>query len=169
MKYLKKYALFEADKPATYPNSGNQKRDNWFRERTIPSDMQSDIVDMSWELKDEGYDISYQWWSPYEQHHMLYEDNKYPSISIRKSNKQTEGLEKIYYGHIKDFCDRVIFYLDSRGYNGVVKFRKEGYSDYYNIDDSDNNWGPFGDYPMCMSIHYKIEMIDRQIWGDIYE
>jgi hypothetical protein len=143
---------------------------SWTKDLTIPNDMQLDIHDMALELRDERYEISYQWWPPYEQDNKLYKDNKYPSINITKRDSQTgEGLEKIYYGHIKDFCDRVISYLDEMGYNGVVKFRKDNTNDYYEISDSNVNWGPFKDYPMAYSIHFKIEMISRRVYGDVYE
>ena len=29
--------------------------------------------------------------------------------------------------------------------------------------------GPFGDKPMANSIHFKIEMISRRVYGDVYE
>lgn len=143
---------------------------SWTKDLTIPNDMQLDIYDMSHELRDEGYTVGYQWWPPYEQNHMLYENNKYPYINITKNKEREEyRLEKIYYGHIKDFCDRVISYLDEMGYDGVVKFRKDNTNDYYEISDSNVNWGPFKDYPMAYSIHFKIEMISRKVYGDVHE
>jgi hypothetical protein len=162
MKHLKTYTkLFEADGPLE-PSEWS-----WTKDLTIPNDIQLDIYDMSHELRDEGYNVGYQWWPPYEQHNKLYKDNKYPSINITKWGG--DGQEKVYYGHIKDFCDRVISYLDEMGYNGVVKFGKENSRDYYEISKSNANWGPFKDYPMAYSIHFKIEMISRRVYGDVYE
>jgi hypothetical protein len=161
MRYLKPYKIFEATGPL-------QPGDwSWTKDLTIPNDMQLEIYDMSFELRDEGYTISYQWWPPYEKDNKLYKNRKYPFINITKPNDGR--LEKIYYGHIKDFCDRIISYLDEMGYNGVVKFRKDNTNDYYEISDSNVNWGPFKDYPMAYSIHFKIEMISRRVYGDVYE
>jgi hypothetical protein len=146
-----------------------------------------DIHDMSYELRDEGYTISYQWWPPYEKDSRMYRNNKYPSINIAKKSQADEydystdlgvtwllrtdigNLEKIYYGHIKDFCDRIKSYLDEKGYNAVIKWRKENSNEYYNLEDSLANWGPFKDYPMANSIQFKIEMISRRVYGNVNE
>lgn len=161
MKYLKSYKVFEADGPL------EPGKWSWEKELTIPREMQLEIHDMSWELRDEGYSVSYQWWPPYQPHNKLYNTNKYPSINITKWGD--DGQEKVYYGHIKDFCERIVSYLDEMGYNAVVKFRKQNTNEYYEISDSNVNWGPFKDYPMAYSIHFKIEMISRKVYGDVYE
>ena len=70
---------------------------------------------------------------------------------------------------IKDFCEEIGSYLNSEGYNITIKYRKEETGDYLNVKDTEENWGPFSNYPMCHSIIYKIEMIDRNIWGDVTE
>jgi hypothetical protein len=174
MKYLKPYKLFEADAPS------QPGKFSWTKDLTIPHDIphdiQLDIHDMSYELRDEGYTISYQWWPPYERNNRLYKDNKYPYISITKipKIKQLEAefgfieglkLEKIYYGHIKDFCDRIKSYLDEKGYNAVIKWRKENSNEYYNLEDS--LIGALSS--IVNSIHYKIEMISRDVYGDVNE
>jgi hypothetical protein len=164
MRFIKTYKVFEADGPS------QPSEFSWTKDLTIPQDMQLEINDMSYELRDEGYIVSYQWWPPYQQHDKAYKVNKYPYINITKRAEDGEtDWERIYYGHIKDFCDRIISYLDEKGYNGVVKFRKPNTNQYYEISDSNFNWGPFKDYPMAMSIHYKIEMISRKVYGDVWE
>jgi hypothetical protein len=99
-----------------------------------------------------------------------------PYISITKqihnqyqSYELPNTTEKIYYGHIKDFCDRIKSYLDEKGYNVIIKWRKENSNEYYNLEDSIANWGPFKDYPMANSIHFRIEMINRDVYGDVNE
>jgi hypothetical protein len=170
MKHIKTYKIFEADGPLE-PGKWSLAKD-----LTIPKDIQMDIHDMSYELRDEGYTISYQWWPPYEKDSRMYRNNKYPSINIAKKSqiKQLEAefgfkLEKIYYGHIKDFCERIKSYLDEKGYNVIIKWRKENSNEYYNLEDSIANWGPFKDYPMANSIHFRIEMISRDVYGDVNE
>ena len=164
MRYLKLYQLFESDgtlQPGKW---------SWTKDLTIPQDIQMDIHDMSYDLRDDGYIIGYQWWPPYVIGNRLYNSNKYPHINITKRSETDEhALEEIYYMNIKDFCDRISSYLDDKGYNTVVKFRKKNTNEYYNINDSTINWGPFKDYPMCMSIHYRIEMISRRVYGDVFE
>jgi len=172
MRYLKNYKLFEADTPL------QPGKFSWTKDLTIPHDIQMDIHDMSYELRDEGYTISYQWWPPYEKDSRMYRNNKYPSINIAKKSQADEydllrtdigNLEKIYYVHIKDFCDRIKSYLDEMGYNVIIKWRKENSNEYYNLEDSIANWGPFKDYPMANSIHFRIEMISRDVYGDVNE
>lgn len=156
MKYLLTYKLFEADGPL---QSGKWSRT---KDLTIPKDIQLELYDLSHELRDEGYTVSYQWWPPYEKDNKLYNDNKYPHINITKRDETGEyGWQRIYYPRIKDFCDRVSDYLDEMGYNAVVKFRKVNTNMYFDISDHLSNLGPFNDHPMIMSIHYRIEMISR--------
>jgi hypothetical protein len=175
MRYLKNYKLFEADGPLE-PGNKSWRISTFMKDTSIPKDIQMDIHDMSYELRDEGYTISYQWWPPYEKDSRMYRNNKYPSINIAKKSqiKQLEAefgfkLEKIYYGHIKDFCDRIKSYLDEKGYNVIIKWRKENSNEYYDLKDSLANWGPFKDYPMATSTHYRIEMISRDVYGDVNE
>jgi hypothetical protein len=175
MRYLKPYKIFEADAPIE-PGNKSWRISTFMKDTSIPHDMQLDIHDMSYELRDEGYTISYQWWPPYEKDSRMYRNDKYPSINIAKKSqiKQLEAefgfkLEKIYYGHIKDFCDRIKSYLDEKGYNVIIKWRKENSNEYYNLEDSIANWGPFKDYPMANSTHYRIEMISRDVYGDVNE
>lgn len=164
MKYLLTYKLFEADVPL------QPGKWSWTKDLTIPKDIQLELYDLSHELRDEGYIVSYQWWPPYEIGNRLYNDNKYPHISITKRDETGESdWERIYYPRIKEFCDRVSDYLDEMGYNTVVKFRKVNTNQYYDISDHLSNWGPFNNYPMIMSIHYRIEMISRKVHGDVFE
>ena len=164
MRYLKTYQIFEADGPL------EPGKWSWTKDLTIPRDIQEDIYDMAFELKDEGYTVSYQWWPPYEQSNKSYKDNKYPSINITKRDPNNEfAWEKISYAWIKDFCERVSSYLDEKDYNTVVKFRKVNTNDYYDINKSYPNQEPFSDHHMATSIHFRIEMIDRKIYGDVYE
>lgn len=161
MRYLKSYKIFEADGPL------EPGKWSWAKDLTIPKDIQMDIHDMSYELRDEGYTVSYQWWPLYERSNRSYKDNKYPkypSINITKRDTNDEfAWEKISYAWIKDFSERVSSYLDEKDYNVVVKFRKVNSNEYYDLEDSLANWGPFKDYPMATSIHFRIEMIDRKI------
>jgi len=163
MKYIKAYKLFEANGPL------EPGKWSWTKDLTIPRDMQMDIYDMSFELRDEGYTVSYQWWPPYEKGNKLYKDNKYPHINITKRVDTEGGLEKIYYGWIEDFCQRIVSYLDEKEYNAVIKYRKLNSNEYFDIKDSVMGWGPFGDKPMANSIHFRIEMISRKVYGDVYE
>ena len=115
--------IFEADGPL------DPAKWSW-NDLTIPRDMQMDIHDMSYELRDEGYTVSYQLWPPYEKGNKLYKDNKYPHINITKRG------EKIYYGWIEDFCQRIVSYLDEKGYNAVIKYGKLNSNEYFDIKDS---------------------------------
>lgn len=155
MRFIKAYKVFEADGPQPSEFS-------WTKDLTIPQDMQLEIHDMSYELRDEDYIVSYQWWPPYPLKRR-FKVNKYPHINITKRAENGESdWERISYRQIKDFCDRIISYLDEKGYNGVVKFRKIN-GQYYEIDDSE---------PISLfqrSIHYKIEMINREVYGDVWE
>jgi hypothetical protein len=165
MKHLKTYKVFEADAPS---QPSMQKTEKFML--TIPRDIQMDLHDMSFELRDEGYIISYQWWPPYEESNKSYKDNKYPSINITKRDTFDEfGFEKISYAWIKDFCERVSSYLDEVDYNVVVKYRKVNTNDYYDINKSVPNQEPFSDHHMATSIHFRIEMISRNIYGDVNE
>lgn len=165
MKHITTFKLFEADGPVEPPSFWS-----WTKDLTIPRDIQEDIYDMAFELKDEGYTISYQWWPPYEQSSKFYKDNKYPSINITKTIQNEEGgLEKISYAWIKDFCERVSSYLDEKDYNVVVKFRKVNTNDYYDINKSYPNQEPFSDHHMPTSIHFRIEMISRRVYGNVFE
>jgi hypothetical protein len=158
------YQLFEADTPS------QPGKFSWAKDLTIPHDIQMDIHDMSYELRDEGYTVSYQWWPPYEQSNKSYKDNKYPSINITKRDPNNEfAWEKISYAWIKDFCERVSSYLDDKDYNTVVKFRKVNTNDYYDINKSYPNQEPFSDHHMATSIHFRIEMISRDVYGDVNE
>jgi hypothetical protein len=131
MRYLKTFKVFEANAPI---ESGNKswKISTFMKDTSIPHDMQLDIHDMSYELRDEGYSISYQWWPPYDKDSKYYQRNKYPSISITKRfDEENDGvfntgsLEEISYIDIKDFCERVISYLDEVDYNVNIKYRKD--------------------------------------------
>lgn len=162
MRYLSKFKMFEADGPL------DPSKWSWTKDLTIPRDMQMDIYDMSFELRDEGYNVTYQWWPPYEKSNKLYKDNKYPHINITKTIQNEEGgLEKIYYGWIEDFCQRVVSYLDEKDYNAAIKFRKLNSNEYIDIENM--KWEPFSDKPMAISIHFRIEMISRKVYGDVYE
>lgn len=152
MKNIKSFKLWESVK---FPS---------ISDLTISRDIQENIIDIGLDMLDEGYKVSYQWWPPYDKYSgSLYASNKYPYINI------TRNMEKIWYGEIKDFCERIGAYLDTEGYNVVIKYRKENSADYYDVRSTVVDWGPFSNYPMCSSIHYRIEMIDRNIFGDVYE
>lgn len=158
MKNIKSFKLWESD-GVLGPGKFSSKVD-----LVIPRDIQENIIDIGLEMRDEGYKVSYQWWPPYDKYSgILYASNKYPYINI------TRNMEKIWYMEIKDFCERIGGYLDTEGYNVVIKYRKENSADYYDVRGTVVDWGPFSNYPMCSSIHYRIEMIDRNIYGDVYE
>jgi hypothetical protein len=148
MNYIKCFSIWESE---TYQEPG---RFSPYKDLTIPKSIQLNIIDISLELKDDGYTVSYQWWPPYEKYHTLYEKNKYPYVSITKN---IGNLDKIKYTEIKELCEHLTSYLDSEDYNTVIKYRKVNSADYHVIP-SDH---------ICSSIHYKIEIIDRNIYGDI--
>ena len=137
MKHIKSFKIFE---------SGTD---------IIPDDIQQDIMDMALELKDEGYDVTYNWEKSFRISNLIV----HPNISISKGTD--ERLEKIYYGHIKDFCERIKSFLESEGYDVVVKFHSKDSHKYIDIEDAKSNWGPFND-AMMMSLHYKIEIIKQE-------
>lgn len=158
MDYIKSFKLWESD-GVLGPGKFSSVAD-----LAIPRDIQENIIDIGLEMGDDGYKVSYQWWPPYDKYSgSLYASNKYPYINI------TRNMEKIWYMEIKDFCERIGGYLDTEGYNVVIKYRKENSADYYDVRGTVVDWGPFSNYPMCSSIHYRIEMIDRNIFGDVYE
>ena len=137
MKHIKSFKIFE---------SGTD---------IIPDDIQQDIMDMALELKDEGYNVTYNWGKSFRISNLIV----HPNIGISKG---TDGrLEKIYYGHIKDFCERIKSFLESEGYDVVVKFHSKDSHKYIDIEDAKSNWGPFND-AMMMSLHYKIEIIKQE-------
>lgn len=121
-------------------------------ELDIPDHIKHEINDIAYDITDEGYIVS---WS----------NN---TINITKGNKSA-------YSDIKEFCDRVIDYLDLEGYKGLVKFKGIGLDDnFYPIDRSLINWGPFNDYYMCVSRYYKIEVhkkedINESNWKSLKE
>jgi hypothetical protein len=137
MKHIKSFKIFE---------SGTD---------IIPDDIQQDIMDMALELKDEGYDVTYSWGKSFRISNLIV----HPNISISKGTD--ERLEKIYYGHIKDFCERIKSFLESEGYDAVVKFHSKDSHKYIDIEDAKSNWGPF-DGAMMMSLHYRIEIIKKE-------
>lgn len=122
MKYLKVYNLFESN------------------ELDIPDHIKQEINDISYDITDEGYIVS--WFNN--------------TINITKGNKSA-------YSDIKELCDRIIDYLDLEGYQGLVKFKGIGSDDnFYPIDRSLVTWGPFKDYHMCVSRYYKIEVHKKE-------
>ena len=161
MRYLKSYKLFEADAPIE-PGNKSWRISSFMKDTSIPHDMQMDIHDMSYELRDEGYSISYQWWPPYDKDSKSYQRNKYPSISITKRvDEENDGvfstatLEEISYVDIKDFCERISSYLDEVDYNVNIKFRKENLANLeYDLNDSEDKDG-------VTSKYFKIDMISR--------
>ena len=167
MKYLKPYNIFESGF-----ESGNKswRISTFMKDTSIPHDMQMDIHDMSYELRDEGYSISYQWWPPYDKDSKSYQRNKYPSISITKRvDEENDGvfstatLEDISYVDIKDFCERISSYLDEVDYNVNIKFRKENLANLeYNLNDSE-------DKDVVTSKYFKIDMISKDVYGDVNE
>ena len=169
MRYLKSYKLFEADAPIE-PGNKSWRISSFMKDTSIPHDMQMDIHDMSYELRDEGYSISYQWWPPYDKDSKSYQRNKYPSISITKRvDEENDGvfntgsLEEISYVWIKDFCERISSYLDEVDYNVNIKFRKENLANLeYDLNDSEDKDG-------VTSKHFKIDMISKDVFGDVNE
>ncbi len=162
MRHVKDFKIWEAD-GALQPGKFSS-----YKDLTIPQDIQLYLIDMSLDLKDEGYKVSFQWWPPYDKYSgRLYASNKYPYMNICREG--VGELEKIWYMEIKDFCEGIGSYLDSQGYNIIIKYRKENSADYYDVKDTVVDWGPFSNYPMCSSIHYRIEMINRDIFGDVFE
>ncbi len=128
MNHLIEFKVFEAT--------------NWQAE-TIPSNLQNDIFDIFLELKDLGFDVSYQWWPPYERYSPNYPNDKYPHITIQKWDKGSVKFE--IDSEILDSIDRLKIYLDNNGFNINVKsITKPAY-------------------------RIKIEMINRKIYGDIFE
>jgi len=148
MKYLKVFKLWE---------SNNQNI-------TIPTYIQQELLDRSLDLKDEGYKVTFQF---------LPQSDNHPYINVTKPGEGPQidwrSLDKIWYMSINDFCQEVGSYLDSEGYNITIKYLDEKTNKYLDVKDTITDWGPFSNYPMCHSIHYKIEMIDRDIWGDTTE
>lgn len=148
MKYLKVFKLWE---------SNNQNC-------AIPTYIQQELLDRSLDLKDEGYKVTFQF---------LPQSDNHPYINITKPGEGPQidwrSLDKIWYMSINDFCQEVGSYLDSEGYNITIKYLDEKTGKYLNVKDTITDWGPFSNYPMCHSIHYKIKMIDRDIWGDTTE
>lgn len=155
MKYIKTYSLFEAKTPL------QPSELSWAKYLTIPDYIQDDIYEMTWELRDMGYNIGFQWWPPYETHNKLYKNNKYPNINITKTIPGDEGgLERIKYtDDIKDLFERIKHYLNDNGYNSLIKFRKINSNDYYEIEEITDKG----------TIHFRIEMISRELYGDVYE
>jgi hypothetical protein len=140
MKHIKSFKIFE---------SGTD---------IIPDDIQQDIMDMALELKDEGYDVTYSWGKSFRISNLIV----HPNISITKGTNANGQLEeKIYYGHIKDFCERIKSFLESEGYDAVIKFHSEDSHKYVDIEDARIIWGPF-DEAMPISLHYRIEIIKKE-------
>lgn len=159
MKHLVRYRIFESSGPL------QPGRWSWTKDLTIPRDMQEDIHDMSWELVDSGYYISYQWWPPYEKGSKLYEGNKYPYISITKRGHRFPVLALIRYdSDIKEFIERLKFYLSDRNYNCVVKFKGMS-GNIYNRMDFMIDRG----FTDIETQEFKIEMISKSVYGDVYE
>ena len=171
-----RYKLFEADAPIE-PGNKSWRISTFMKDTSIPHDMQMDIHDMSYELRDEGYTISYQWWPPYDKDSKYYQRNKYPSISITKRvDEENDGvfslaiLEEISYVDIKDFCERVSSYLDEVDYNVNIKYtdlseqtnKKYFTSEYYDLKDSEDKDGVTSQY-------FKIDMISKDVYGDVNE
>lgn len=150
MKYLKVFKMWENTQNKITP---------------VPLYIQQELIDRSLDLKDEGYKVTFQFY--------LGTGGKYPYINITKPGEGPQidwrSLDKIWYMSINDFCQEVGSYLDSEGYNITIKYLDEKTNKYLDVKDTITDWGPFSNYPMCHSIHYKIEMIDRDIWGDTTE
>jgi len=177
MRYLKTFKVFEANAPIE-PGNKSWRISTFMKDASLPHDMQLDIHDMSYELRDEGYTISYQWWPPYDKDSKSYRRNKYPSISITKRIEADEYdessstiLEEISYIDIKDFCERVSSYLDEMDYNVNIKYRKENLANLeYNLTDSEDF---LSTVPKAKdgvtSQHFKIDMISKDLYGDVNE
>lgn len=178
MRYLKTFKVFEANAPIE-PGNKSWRISAFMKDASLPHDMQLDIHDMSYELRDEGYSISYQWWPPYDKDSKYYQRNKYPSISITKrieadDESSSDILEEISYVDIKDFCERVSSYLDEVGYNVSIKWRKENLANLggdfigsvskneYDLKNSKDKDGVFSKY-------FKIDMISKDVYRDVNE
>jgi hypothetical protein len=113
--------------------------------RIIPKDIQKDIIDLSWELKDEGFKIIYQWFKP----PIIDSSNSYPYISIVKFNS------KVKYKEISYFCERISNYLKSKGYKTNIQYMvsdRRNLTHFVNLDS---------DY--VESEYYKIQIIEDSI------
>lgn len=128
--------------------------ENYTKELDVPEHIKQEVIYISYDIVDDGYIVS---WSS---------DGYYPTINITKSRY----ANKAYYSDIKDFCDRVVDYLDSQGYQGLIKFKGDGSdSRYYPIEHSLINWGPFKDTYMCVSRYYKIEVHKKEDINESFE
>lgn len=154
MRYLVQYRVFEASGPL------QPGKWSWTKDLTIPKDMQEDIHDMAWELVDSILRVSYQWWPPYERGSKLYEKNKYPYISITK--KDMSLLR--YDTNIEEFTERLKFYLSDRNYNCVVKFRGLSGNLYHKL-----NFMKDRGFTDIETQEFRIEMISKKVYGDVYE
>jgi hypothetical protein len=119
--------------------------------RTIPKDIQEDIIDLSWELKDEDFKIGYQWWKPISAHDEFRSDT-YPYISIVKINS------KVKYKEVSDFCERISNYLKSKGYKTNIQYMV---SDRRNLTHFVNFFDWDSDH--VESKYYKIQIIEDSI------
>ena len=119
--------------------------------RTIPKDIQQDIIDFSWELKDEDFKIGYQWWKPISAHDEFRSDT-YPYISIVKINS------KVKYKEVSDFCERISNYLKSKGYKTNIQYMV---SDRRNLTHFVNFFDWDSDH--VESKYYKIQIIEDNV------
>lgn len=135
MKHIKPYKIFESD---------FKKKWNDIESSKVSQDIQLDIIDICQELKDNGFNIGYQWWSPYEKGAADYDLNKYPYISISRY-----PMMHIDYSEVKETVEHIEGYLDECGYNISIISPK-----------TPKNKRMSG---------FKIEMINREIFGDVNE
>ena len=139
---------------------------DWKKE-TIPSNIMQDIVNISYELKDEGYDVSFQWWPPYERHSPHWSKNKYPRITITKFN--SKGPQLFNQIDIIDFIERVREYLGDNGFNIQVMSKRSmpvG-SEFKDVKDPYvvANGETLGTYDGIYSTEFRINMINQEIYG----
>jgi len=133
-----------------YKNEINESMVESEELRTIPKDIQQDIIDLSWELKDEGFKIGYQWWKPISAHDSFRLDS-YPYISVAKFGYIVK------YKEISDFCERISNYLKSRGYKTNIQCMvsdRRNLTHFVNLESDDTD---------VESEYYKIQIIEDSI------
>jgi len=107
----------------------------------IPVNIQADLVDIGYELTDNGFSVRYQWCGTNINNRW----DKYPHIIINKWEEigDHRGYATINNSEISDYIDRIREYLDSKGYNIIIS-------------------NP-------LKYIYTIDIISRDIYGNVFE
>ena len=130
---------------------------DWKKE-TLSQEIQHDLFQMAFELKDEGFDVSFQAWPPYERSNPNWEKSKYPYIGISKWS--SGGCVGIEYSEISEFVERVKDYLDGKGFNTRVRYATMLSGIPTNVVLTSTN---------VKSVLYRVEIINREIYGDVID